>query len=641
MRIKYKVKCYPISCLLIFFSFFSNELSASIKTYTLDWNSTPFITDEAGTYNWKTYAIGHKNITFAYYKSGFEVGYPARKNTYHGSYARRLEIMSSGSGKASMEIVVDDLQQSLQNYVDYFAFKVHDIDDYNQLKIIGYDANGNEILPSISSGSTFDINVSDLTISGHGVSSSNLEGTANIIFYQSVRRVVIELSDQGGSKSDHSIVVDNMVVKMNDPYFYKVNPSHHLIWDNWNYFPGSTNMLFQNSQESGTDIYVTVTGSTAGLSSGYPVDNDELPIIDPFGYKENLVLKGELKDNQSVSVTFSFSKPVSGLQFSIGDIDNKITNNSNTNMSESIHISGYKGSVDIEPFLYSENGGSSYSFSSLGKVGTSKYVEDQVSDINIERSILHVYFNDYVDEFTIEISNEVFLDSEGNFDIGISSLHYHYSQPKSFLVEGSIYHDINYNGQYDSGEKSLKGVSVYCFKSGDTSSYMTKTGDGINDYDGDGYPEPAGKYFFNVTEGDYDIIVIQPSGYLQTDDPDNNIDNQTSLSVESKNVVVKPFGYIYEEAIPDKRTTNRSSQRNSHALFHVYPNPTAGYISFKGMDLGTMISFDIIDIQGRKYQSAINISAREFIDVTSLPPGLFLMVIYTDEKIITKSFTRL
>jgi len=123
------------------------------------------------------------------------------------------------------------------------------------------------------------------------------------------------------------------------------------------------------------------------------------------------------------------------------------------------------------------------------------------------------------------------------------------SEDFGFLGSGSIgdtvYFDANNNGVQDAGEPGLSGVAVELDV----------------DFDQDGTPDTTlntttdanGNYLFsNLLAGDYDVIVTQPAGTTQTQDPDGGNDNTSFLTLGvGENNTTQDFGYRGNSSLGD------------------------------------------------------------------------------------------
>jgi hypothetical protein len=128
-------------------------------------------------------------------------------------------------------------------------------------------------------------------------------------------------------------------------------------WFNQSYPPGSLLQTFSNVNNSGVNFIFTVTGDTSKIIE--LVDNNEY-IGAQTGDHEALVNRLDLNKNaQVISVTVSFSIPVSNVNFVIHDIDRQSYNNYSTyNYLDNLKFSGQ--SSDGSTIVYPQ-------FSSLGK----------------------------------------------------------------------------------------------------------------------------------------------------------------------------------------------------------------------------------------------------------------------------------
>ena len=87
-------------------------------------------------------------------------------------------------------------------------------------------------------------------------------------------------------------------------------------------------------------------------------------------------------------------------------------------------------------------------------------------------------------------------------------------------------------------------------------------------------------------------------------------------------------------------STATSEQISLNNSIEVYPNPTSGQSTIRNLDGDNIIKgMKIIDISGREY-SIDQKYAADKVDISEVPSGFYLLVINTENGIITKKIEK-
>jgi hypothetical protein len=96
--------------------------------------------------------------------------------------------------------------------------------------------------------------------------------------------------------------------------------------------------------------------------------------------------------------------------------------------------------------------------------------------------------------------------------------------------------------------------------------------------------------------------------------------------------------------IPDYWTAYRileASTLNNKEILTVYPNPVQSVLSVKAYYPNTIFQIDVIDVVGRiLFSLPYNGNDCVHINTSALPANVYILKIYTNEKIVTKKISK-